>query len=612
MKFKQKLGLVCIIFVLVPVLFISIGSVWTLKGTLKGMQYDMMCESVYRQRVTIENHLNQLHAQATWMSYSTLIDQPAALKAYTNQMNDMKVCGVLDGFGSILVASDERLVGQNLLSEDTLSKVIKLQKGIISMGDAALIKNGIAVVTTLPPQNSTKGNYWFSVYDEQMLIKLMGSDMDQTIGRTFLIDSQGNLIGYPDEAVRTVEDLQEGQVPLEESLLYGGFILGADVVPQGHERTIQPLIQQMLIILTLTLILLYMLLRQTLNCIFKPVMQLQETISRLEKGDMNARFAYYSKDELGIIALAFNELIDKQMQMMGRIKESENRYRVILEQADEVIWEWRSGSRELYISENWQRKCCKVLNPRHVTLDNLFDVIYPDDREKCLKQLGTLTETQPTCQFEMRIHDVHERYVWMLIRATALAFQNHMPIQIVGVAIDIDEARKKEKELLKLATYDHLTKVYNKSTFEQKASNALKLAQFRNEPLVMLFIDVDDFKKINDQYGHDVGDIVLESLARLLNQYVGEFGMIGRFGGDEFVICITNMTVLNNLDVWLEKLENLLGNYVFFEQVNEKMSVRCSLGKARYPEDGLQYEELVRYADQLMYQNKAQRKGERI
>lgn len=617
MKFKQKLGVVCLLFTLVPVLLISIGALLALKDNVAHMYGDLLMQSANTQRAYVENTLQQLRAQATWMSYSDLIDKPVALKSYANQSEEMKWCGVLDEDGRVLVANDEALVGQMVLSHETLLSTINEQKGFIYREEERGSSiNGMILITALPPQNSEKGTYWFTIYDKNLLLKMIKTYEIPNKGYSFLLDHKGSVIGYPDPTLDGLlqhykrENIKK--MGMQYQLEYGKLTLVTTLAATYDTLYMRRLIQQVSIVIALVIILLYMLLRQTLLRIFRPVEVLEKTILSLEKGDLTARFSYYKKDELGMITLAFNGMLDKQTMMLNAIKESEQRYRVVLEQADEVIWEWHAGSRAIYISDNWQRKCCKVLDPSHVTLDSLFEIVYPEDREKCLKQLGQLTPTHATCQFEIRIQDVDEKYLWMLIRATGLAFENHMPIKIVGVAIDIDEAKQHEKELLKLATYDHLTKVYNKKTFEEKTRNALKLAQFRNEGLAILFIDVDDFKQINDQYGHDLGDIVLASLARILSEYVGEQGIVGRFGGDEFIICMHTLKQVVQFDAWVSQLQAILDEYVFLEKYGKKIAARCSLGNAIYPRDGLQYEELVHYADSHMYRNKDKRKGESV
>lgn len=165
------------------------------------------------------------------------------------------------------------------------------------------------------------------------------------------------------------------------------------------------------------------------------------------------------------------------------------------------------------------------------------------------------------------------------------------------------EEQKKEEQLnnaLKNAKYDGLTRVYNHKAIKELIICALE-RQYRNMA-AFLFIDVDNFKMVNDTLGHQMGDKLLCYLADSIKKIGSNKGMTGRIGGDEYLLFLPQISSRDEIESYANKICSVF--QVFPEPVLENLPVSCSVGISIYPQDGIDYETLVRKADQALYSSK--------
>ncbi len=172
----------------------------------------------------------------------------------------------------------------------------------------------------------------------------------------------------------------------------------------------------------------------------------------------------------------------------------------------------------------------------------------------------------------------------------------------VGMFLDISERREAEKRIQHLAHHDYLTDLPNRSLLVERATNALALAHRHQRRMAILFIDLDRFKPINDEYGHDAGDTVLKTIAKRLLQMVRESDTVCRQGGDEFVILIPEFTDTESLEKLAIKLRDEIQKPCTIK--NYQLSVSASIGIATYPENGDTVDAIIQSADTAMYRAK--------
>ena len=173
----------------------------------------------------------------------------------------------------------------------------------------------------------------------------------------------------------------------------------------------------------------------------------------------------------------------------------------------------------------------------------------------------------------------------------------------VGVARNVTSLMQAEEELRYLAHHDPLTKLTNRALFYDRLTLGLSMAHRYQRNLALLFLDINDFKGINDIHGHAAGDRVLCAVARRLEGCVRETDTVARMGGDEFTVLLTDIQSPNAV---AEKVEQILAvmNEPLGAEFGEVKMPSCSIGVACYPADGEDADTLLSRADSHMYQIK--------
>lgn len=172
----------------------------------------------------------------------------------------------------------------------------------------------------------------------------------------------------------------------------------------------------------------------------------------------------------------------------------------------------------------------------------------------------------------------------------------------VAVYTDISERKALEYELTTMAHYDHLTGLANRSLYVDRLDTAITRAERNNKHCALLFIDLDKFKPVNDQYGHETGDVLLRQVAVRLLSLSRKSDTVGRLGGDEFVMVIEEWAEADSVISFAEKIAQQLHQPFYIENI--KICIGCSIGVAIYPENGSTSQELIRSADSAMYKIK--------
>ncbi len=169
----------------------------------------------------------------------------------------------------------------------------------------------------------------------------------------------------------------------------------------------------------------------------------------------------------------------------------------------------------------------------------------------------------------------------------------------VGVFYELKSLLEKQEHLSRKAFHDALTNLPNRELFFDRLDVALSKAKRQEQQLAVIFIDLDDFKPINDTLGHHFGDVFLQGVAERLVLCCREEDTVARLGGDEFVMLLTNVGGLPDVVAVVERLFSHLGVPVSHQ--GKEMTIKASIGIALYPQDGDEVEVLLKKADAAMY-----------
>lgn len=170
------------------------------------------------------------------------------------------------------------------------------------------------------------------------------------------------------------------------------------------------------------------------------------------------------------------------------------------------------------------------------------------------------------------------------------------------VLSNITERKQLENELHQLAFYDKLTGLPNRRMFMDNLQNLIRQSQRQNKSFAVFFMDLDDFKYINDTLGHEAGDVLLKEIGLRLKEIFRNTDMVARLGGDEFTVTIENIKGAEDVDVVY--LANKLLTQLSHQPINvmdRSLSINTSIGIAKFPENGNDSESLVKNADTAMY-----------
>jgi diguanylate cyclase (GGDEF)-like protein len=158
------------------------------------------------------------------------------------------------------------------------------------------------------------------------------------------------------------------------------------------------------------------------------------------------------------------------------------------------------------------------------------------------------------------------------------------------------------KRLEELATTDGLTGLYNKRTLTESARQKIRSAERFGKRLSILVCDIDHFKRVNDTYGHDVGDLVIKGFSDVLKRIKRDTDLVGRFGGEEFVIVCEETDDAGGLQLGERIRQELMATT--FQTGQGPLQVTCSVGVATFPAAGTSWEQLFKATDEALYASK--------
>ncbi|QLE87200.1 EAL domain-containing protein [Shewanella sp. Scap07] len=201
--------------------------------------------------------------------------------------------------------------------------------------------------------------------------------------------------------------------------------------------------------------------------------------------------------------------------------------------------------------------------------------------------------------------DKHACPVWLNL--STMLDQKGNITHYVAVFSDITERKRTEADLRRLANYDVLTGLTNRSLFSSRLTQAIHRAERNGEKLALLFLDLDRFKNVNDSYGHSMGDALLVEAANRLQSCVDDGHTLCRFGGDEFVILLHDVDSVDEINHLCEQLLQQIEKP--FELYGREFYISTSIGVSLWPDDARQPETLIKNADQAMYHAKEEGRG---
>jgi len=194
-----------------------------------------------------------------------------------------------------------------------------------------------------------------------------------------------------------------------------------------------------------------------------------------------------------------------------------------------------------------------------------------------------------------------ELYAEILARSVVKDKDNNIT-HYVSVFSDITEMKNTEKRLKSMAHFDQLTSLPNRVLLADRLSQNIAQSKRSHNLLAVCFLDLDGFKAVNDSYGHDMGDKLLVEVAKRLLGEIRTTDTVARFGGDEFVVLLTNVLDMNELDLAIKRLNGIIVKPINIDEI--EFNISASIGVTVFPSDNSDADTLLRHADLAMYEAK--------
>lgn len=364
--------------------------------------------------------------------------------------------------------------------------------------------------------------------------------------------------------------------------------------------------------------------------ITKPISELTPLMNAAGKGDLSVKANITTNDEFGELGKSFNLMIgqlssnydelaavyeellateealraqyDELSDSEEALRNSEERYKIALECANDSIWEWDLKTDVFFASDKLYDISGYLLDKDVDIVSFMEEKIHPEDIDKALKDIDDhINNLTSVYKSEFRLKNKDGEYIWLLARGMALRDSENKAVKLAGSITDISYRKFSEEKIKFMAYYDSLTKLPNRTFFINNLNKLLEPINNENSKGAVLFIDLDNFKIINDTMGHNYGDKLLVYLAKKIKSWINAEDIICRLGGDEFILLHPNADE-TEVRSYAHSFLKLFDQPCKID--GKQIYVTVSIGIALYPKDGVDTDTILKNADAAMYKAK--------
>lgn len=295
--------------------------------------------------------------------------------------------------------------------------------------------------------------------------------------------------------------------------------------------------------------------------------------------------------------------ITKMKKLQMQIEEEKERYEIVEEISDNILFSYDVISDVFECAQkNIRSGKSRIVIENAIENFTYGDVIDHRDVPVLIEAFSNALSGKKINVLDVRVTNERGDGAWHRVKFSVIYDDAGNATKFIGTLTDIDREKKEKTRLISQAETDQLTGFYNKLSTSLKVSEILKVKS--EETGALLFLDIDDFKKLNDTYGHHVGDEFLRQFSRKISIRFGANDTLGRVGGEEFVVFVCGDG--DDDDSIRDKAEQTakdilkICHSVRIEELGDK-EMTCSVGIALYKKDGSSYAQLYEKADKAMY-----------
>lgn len=288
--------------------------------------------------------------------------------------------------------------------------------------------------------------------------------------------------------------------------------------------------------------------------------------------------------------------VERESKLIGK------RYASIVEAQQELICRYDSDLRLTFVNNAYKR-----FFQRDDLVGRSFLELVPEHAHAAIRASVAAIKPGTVHTMEHEVKNPDGSIGWQQWTDTAITDDNNEIVEYQSVGRDITRRKLLEQEIQRQATRDHLTDLGNRLAFDRELDHQFQSAQAHDGRFALLFLDVDYFKAVNDTFGHETGDELLQEIAQRIRDAVRKGAFVARLGGDEFAIIATGGRLDQELPRLLERIIGRVCNEA--ESAADPVAPSLSIGVAVFPDDAQDKKELRRSADAALYAAKAAGRG---
>ena len=292
--------------------------------------------------------------------------------------------------------------------------------------------------------------------------------------------------------------------------------------------------------------------------------------------------------------------VSKRLALEKDLQEKNHRIWYALYEASDGMWEWDMTNDSVFFSPQLKKMLGYGPNEMEPVVETWSENVHPEDIERVFQiRMDHINGSRESYDAEYRLRNRNGHYLWVHDRGKICERdQNGNPTHMVGMVQNITDRKKLQCQLEELAANDVLTELPNRRKGEELAKQQLALSQRTENPLSIVVVDLDHFKSVNDMFGHQKGDEVLQFSAQLLKSSIRESDIVYRWGGEEFIIVLP-ATNIEQAQKVTDQIHRVFAN-ANWEHL-EIPPLTLSVGIAVYPHHGKSFDSLLKEADAAVY-----------
>lgn len=287
-------------------------------------------------------------------------------------------------------------------------------------------------------------------------------------------------------------------------------------------------------------------------------------------------------------------------KMASQYIEIENRFRIIAENAHDVIVLMDHEGETIYVSPSSKR--VYGLDPDEYMEKPPFYNVHPDDISRVKKSYSMAIQEAQTYILEARLQHKTRGWIWAEVQGTPVFDEHQQFAHMLTITQDITLHKDREIQLQHYAYHDSLTGLPNRRFLKESILEKLNQSSKKEDVLTIFLLDIDHFKNINDQLGHDAGDAVIQEFGKRLLQSIGEEDVAARLGGDEFILYLPGVKTAEQAEKMAQKIQQAVAQP--WKMQAGSLEVTASMGIALTPIAGATVSSILKNADIAMYESK--------